>query len=334
MSRVILITGASSGIGRATAELFAARGWAVVLASRSAQALEQTAASLSTSEVLTVPVDVADDGAVRALFDAAVERFGRVDVVVHSAAGVGYGRFEAVPPEVFDRLLLVNIGGTAHVTRAALQQFRRQGGGHLVALGSVLGKVSTPYMSPYITTKWAVHGLIRAVQMEAREIPGVSVSLVSPGGVNTPIYTQAANYTGRQGGPPPPVVSPHAVARAVWSCVRRPRRERSVGPANWLLVFGFRVLPAVYDRIVGPAMRLFALTKRPMPPHVGNVFEPRPDGESTEGPWGRLGALGRRFPSSDATESEHQMTEVRGERGAEQSSTTTPVEVAGPMPSG
>ncbi len=294
MSRVILVTGASSGIGRATAELFAAQGDRVVLASRSAEALAATAAGLGGADVLTVPTDVADPASVEALFDAAVDRFGRVDVVVHAAAVVAYGQFDDVPPEVFDRVMLVNVGGTAHVSRAALQRFRRQGGGHLVAIGSLLGKIGVPYMSPYVTSKWAVHGLIRCVQAEARSIPGVSVSLVWPGSVNTPAYTQAANYAGRQGGPPPPVVSARTVARAVLRCVQRPQRERLVGWTNLFLVAGFRFLPAVYDRIVGPAMRRIGLTRTPMDPHDGTLYEPNPAGESTAGPWGRFGTVTRR----------------------------------------
>ncbi len=288
-----MVTGASSGIGRAVAELCAAQGDRLVLASRSAEALAAAAADLGDAEVLAVPTDVADAAAVAALFDAAVDRFGRVDVVVHAAAVVGYGSFEDIPAEVFDRVLLVNVGGTAHVTRAALQRFRRQGGGHLVVLGSLLGKIGVPYMSPYVTSKWAVHGLVRSVQAEVRSIPGVSVSMVWPGSVNTPAYIQAANYAGRQGGPPPPVVPARTVARAVLRCVQRPQRERVVGWWNVLVVLGFRLFPGVYDRIVAPAMRRLGLTRVPMAAHDGTVFEPIPAGEATDGSWGILGTVTR-----------------------------------------
>ncbi len=89
-------------------------------------------------------------------------------------------------------------------------------------VGSVLGKIATPYMSPYITSKWAVHGLVRTLQIEARETPGVHVSLISPGGVNTPVYVQAGSYTGHPGHPPPPVTSPERVARDVVKALDQP----------------------------------------------------------------------------------------------------------------
>jgi NAD(P)-dependent dehydrogenase (short-subunit alcohol dehydrogenase family) len=183
---VVVVTGASSGIGRATAAQLSGKGMRVVLASRSREALESAALDC-TGETLVVPTDVASIDEVEALLDAATERFGRVDAVVHSAAVLAYGRFADVPADVFDRTLEVTVGGTANVARSALRRFEAQGGGRLVVVGSLLGKIATPYMSAYVTAKWAVHGLVRCLQIEARRTPGVEVSLVSPGGVNTPV---------------------------------------------------------------------------------------------------------------------------------------------------
>ncbi len=223
---VVLVTGASSGIGRATAEQLARPGARLVLASRSAPALAEVERDCARqgATVLVVPTDVADTAAVVALFAAAVERFGRVDAVVHAAAVVAYGRLEDVPDEVFDHALNVNLIGTARVARTALRLFRDQGGGRLVLVGSLLGKIATPYMSSYVAGKWGVHGLVRTLQIEARQTPGVDISLVSPGGVDTPVYAQAGSYTGRIGRPPPPVDPPEKVARAVVRAIGRPRR--------------------------------------------------------------------------------------------------------------
>jgi NAD(P)-dependent dehydrogenase (short-subunit alcohol dehydrogenase family) len=119
--RVVVITGASSGIGRSTARALAGQGWNVVLASRSAIAL--AAAELECNvfgvETLVVPTDVGDGAAVDALFDAAVARFGRIDAVVNTAAAVAYGRFEDVPAVIYDRVITTNLLGTANVARAA-----------------------------------------------------------------------------------------------------------------------------------------------------------------------------------------------------------------------
>lgn len=289
-ARVVVVTGASSGIGRATALMLATRGERLVLASRSPDVLEkvrQECVARGAAEAVVVPTDVGDARAVDALFAEAVERCGRVDAVVHSAAVLAYGRFEDVPSEVFDATVTTNVTGTANVARAALRVFHGQEGGDLVVVGSVLGKMTAAFMSPYATSKWAVHALVRTLQIEARRSPGVSVSLVSPGGVNTPIYKLAGSYTGRAGHPPPPVDPPEKVAAAIVKALETPRREVSLGLANPVMVLGFRALPAAFDVLVTPLMRLLGQSRRKVDPHPGNVLEPAPDGEAVHGDWPR-----------------------------------------------
>ncbi len=286
---MVLITGASSGIGRATAVACAGRGDRLVLAARAPESLEAAAAECRAlgAEALAVPTDVTDGAAVDALLAAAVDRFGRVDAVVHSVTVVAYGRFDEVPAEAFDRVVAITLTGAANVARSALRRFREQGGGRLVLVGSLLAKIAVPYMSSYVTAKWGLHGLARTLQAEARETPGIDVGLVSPGSVDTPVYRQAAAYSGRGGRPPPPVDPPEKVARAVLRALDRPRRDRSVGVTNPLVVLGFRAFPAVYDRLVGPLMRVGGLTREPVPVSDGNVFAPRPAGDATHGRWAR-----------------------------------------------
>ena len=289
--RVAIVIGASSGIGRSTARALSSQGWNLVLASRSATALAavERQCTVNGVEILVSPVDVGEMAEVDALFERAVARFGRVDAVVNTAAAVAYGRFEDIPPEVFDRVITTNLLGTANVVRAALRRFRAQGGGELVLTGSLLGKIAVPYMSPYVTGKWGVHALVRMIQIEARDTPGVHVTLVSPGSVNTPAYSQAANYASREGRPPPPIDPPEKVARAIVKSLRSPRRDRSVGIANHIVVLGFRVFPVVYDIAVGPLMRLAGLSRRPLAAHAGSVLTATPEGEAEHGVWGRFG---------------------------------------------
>ena len=287
---VVIVTGASSGIGRATARSLAEQGDRLVLASRSAVGLDDVRRECEdrgASAVLVVPTDVGDRAAVDRLFAAAVTRFGRVDAVVHAAAVLAYGRFEEVPADVFDRVQLTNVTGTANVARAALQTFAGQDTGRIVVLGSVVGKIAAPLMSSYVTSKWAIQGLVRTLQIEARKTPGVDITLVSPGGVDTPIYLLAGNYTGNGGRPPPPVDSPEKVARVVVRALARPRREASVGAANAVIVAGFRLLPGVYDAIVSPLLERAALSRVPVPAGPGNVLTPLPDQEAVHGRWGR-----------------------------------------------
>lgn len=296
-ARTVLVTGASSGIGRATALLLAARGDNLVLMARSHATLEEVAAHCAVHGVraLVTRGDVADSADLERAFAAAVAEFGTLDVVVHSAAVLAYGRFEDVPPEVFDESVRVTLLGTANVARASLHHFGERGGqGHLVVVGSLLGKIATPFMSSYVTAKWGVHGLVRTLQIEARETPGIDISLVSPGGVNTPVYHQAGTFLGRHGRPPPPVDPPEKVASAIEAAIRRPRRDRGVGVLNPLVILGFRVLPGVFDRIVTPLMRVGGLERDEVPNGPGNVFEPAPSGEAVRGAWSSRMSMGRR----------------------------------------
>lgn len=264
----------------------------MALVSRSGDRLSAVARQCEArgARTMVVEADVSDRDAVEAAFEAAREAHGRLDAVIHSAAVLAYGRFEDVPAEVFDAALKTTVTGTANVARTALAHFRDEHErGRLVVVGSLLGKIATPYMSTYITAKWAVHGLVRTLQIEARETPGIEISLVSPGAVDTPVYRQAGTYLGRHGRPPPPVDPPEKVAEAVTRSLSNPRRERSVGLANGIVVAAFRLVPAVFDVMVIPLMRLGGLSGSGVPPGPGNVLSPHPPGESVTDGWNRWG---------------------------------------------
>jgi NAD(P)-dependent dehydrogenase (short-subunit alcohol dehydrogenase family) len=287
----VLVTGASSGIGRATVHDLAGRGARLVLLARGRQALEETAAEArdrGAAEVLVCPADVADAEAVQRVVDSAVARFGRLDAVAHAAQTMAYGRIEDVPRAVFEAVVDTSLHGTANLARTVLPVFRRQGSGHLVVVSSLLASVSAPLMGSYVAAKWGQLGLIRTLQQEVRDAPGVHVSAVAPGGVNTPIYYQGATWAGSTGRPPPPVYSAERVARAVVARLDRPRRLVQSGFANPVVIAGFRMLPAVYDALVGPLFRTFALARDGAPPSEGNVFASRPDRNGKDGRWHAL----------------------------------------------
>ena len=286
--QTVLITGASSGIGRATAVELAGRGAQLVLVARGDEPLADTAEeahAAGAAAAIVCPADVLDEDAFRAAVETAVDRFGRLDAVIHAAQVMAYGTIEQVPREVFERVVETAVHGTASVARVVLPVFRKQGAGHLVVVNSLLGNVAAPLMGSYVAAKWGQLGLVRVLQMEVRDAPGVSVSAVQPGGVDTPIYFQGASWTGSTGRPPPPVYSPQRVARTVLSTLDRPRRVVQAGLFNPLITAGFRLLPGVYDYLVGPLLQRMAIADDDVPPTEGNVFESRPAGNATEGHW-------------------------------------------------
>jgi len=279
-----LLTGATSGIGLATARRLARPGTGLVLVARDESRLKQVSAQCSDrgAQVLSVAADVRDTQSVDRAFTLAAQQFGRLDGVVHAAAVVAYGRFEQVPAEVFDATHDTNLRGTANVARAALRQFRGQGGGNIVFLGSLLGDVAVPYMSTYVASKWGVHGLVRSLQAETRG-QNIGITLVSPGGVDTPIYDNAASYLGVAGQPPGPVQSAEQVASRVVRGLYRPQRQLQAGALNRVARLGFRVSPLLFDLAIGPFMRSQGLRSDPHPPSSGNVLHAAPGRARTEG---------------------------------------------------
>jgi len=286
--QTVLVTGASSGIGRATAIELAGRGARLVLVARGKESLEEAAAearAAGAQAAVVCPADVTDEDAFRAVVESALEQFGRLDVVVHAAQVMAYGRIEDVPKDVFEQVVDVAVHGTATIARVVLPVFRRQKAGHLVVVNSLLGNIATPLLGSYVTAKWGQLGLIRVLQQETRDEPGISVSAVQPGGVDTPIYFQAASWAGSTGRPPPPVYSPRRVARVVLSTMDKPRRVVQAGVFNPVITAGFRLVPGVFDYLVGPLLQRMAIANDDVPPTEGNVFESKPDGNATEGRW-------------------------------------------------
>lgn len=300
-SRVVWIIGAGSGIGAATARRAAALGDHVVLSSRDRDRLETLAAQLpggpGASTVLAL--DVTD---LAALEDAAVRIVGqhdRLDAVVLTAQTMAYGRVEDVPAEIFESVVDVATHGTANVARTVLPIFRRAGRGTLVVVNSLVGEVAVPKLSTYACAKWGQLGLARSLQLEVRDAPGVHVCIVSPGAIDTPIYQQAADYAGRPGHPPPPVLPADRMAGAILSCLRHPRRHVEVGPANQLTVLGFRMMPWLYDRIIGRLVELIIFRGQRVADGPGNVLEPMRGLEAESGGWTTWAR--RRTDTRDAT---------------------------------
>ena len=277
---VAVVTGAGSGIGRATALALADAGADVVLAGRRPEALTQVAQLCVERgvHVVTVPTDVSDCDAVARLAHRAVNRFGRIDVWVNAAAVTAFAPFDEISLPEFRRVLDVNVMGTVHAARVALPVMRRQGGGVLLNVSSVLGAVPVPYQHAYVMSKSAINALGASLRQELRRTGGrgIDVVTVMPPSVDTPIYRTAANHTGRAIRPLPPVYSPERIAAAIVRAARHPRREVVVGPGPRFLVQQARYAPAVVERLVGPLVSTVMLHGS-ADESAGNLFTPSTD---------------------------------------------------------
>ncbi|NYF55065.1 SDR family oxidoreductase [Micromonospora purpureochromogenes] len=285
---VVVVTGASSGIGTATAYALARRGADIVLAARSEPALEDVARHCRElgGRALAVPTDVTDPVAVEELAARAAAEYGRIDGWVNNAAVSAVGLFDEIPVSEFRRVLEVNLLGAAYGIRAALPWLSLSGGGVVVNNASVLAEVAMPYQSAYNATKHGIRGLADTVRQELR-VTGrgnISICTVLPATIDTPFFRHAGNHTGRELVPPPPVYPPEMVAETIVRLLRRPRREAYAGGAARLIGLQWRLAPALAERVLGWYAHRTQFGPSGAPDSTGNVF--RADAEAQrEGGW-------------------------------------------------
>lgn len=246
MAPIVLVTGGSQGIGQATAQLFAQKGYDLVIAARQADRLEAAAEAIRSSyhrEVLAVPTDVRDPEQVQNLVDRALEKFGAIDILVNNAGIYISGPVESFSLDDWHQAIDTNLWGYIHTIYALLPHLLDRKRGTIINVSSIGGKVPVPYLAPYSTTKFAIAGLTEALQAELAP-KGIQVSGIYPNLIKTnfleraifrgvdPSDEQKRRQQIEQLLEVPMVEKPEDVAQAIWKAVSERKNEVWVGSAN------------------------------------------------------------------------------------------------------
>lgn len=255
--QVVLITGASSGIGLTTVRMAARRGARVVLVARSEAPLRQLEEEINRAggQALAVTADVGSEADVRRAAEAAVTRFGGIDSWINDAGISIYGKLTQIPPDEHLRLFQTNFWGVVHGSLVAVGYLKGRGGGALINVGSTLSDRAIPIQGMYSASKHAVKGFTDALRMELEaENAPISVTLIKPGSINTPFPRHAKNHMGAEATLPPPVYAPDIVANAILNACEHPQRDIFIGGGGKAISSMGTIAPRLTDFFMEKAL--------------------------------------------------------------------------------
>jgi short-subunit dehydrogenase len=286
-TKTVVITGATSGAGRATALEFARHGAKIVVAGRREEALIEVVDLCREMGgiAIGVPTDVTDPEAMVNLAATANEFGGSIDVWVNNAGVLAAGEFTETPVEVHDRVIEINLMGYIHGAHAVLPYFKRQNHGILINNISVGGWFPVPYGVGYSASKYGLRGFSEALRGELSRYRHIHICDVFPAFLDTPGIQHAANYTGKILQPAPPVYDPQKVARAIVRAAKYPKDSVVIGAVTQLLRLANAVLPKLTRTITAKVIETYLKKAEPAEHTTGNLFQPSEFGTSIHGGW-------------------------------------------------
>jgi NAD(P)-dependent dehydrogenase (short-subunit alcohol dehydrogenase family) len=295
MRRVVVITGAGAGVGRAAATEFARNGFDVALLSRDQGRLENAAAELRSfgGRALAIPTDVADAAAVDAAAEQVERDLGPIDAWVNVAMATVFAPVHQLTAEEFQRGTAVTYLGQVHGTMSALRHMRPRNRGSIVCVGSALAYRSVPLQSIYCGAKFAIRGFLDSLRSELyHDRVAITLTEVDLPAINTPQFDWARNKMGRKAQPVPPIFQPEVAARAIYFGATNPRRQIWVGFPTVKAILANRIAPGLIDRYLASSGYSGQLTDEPCDPAApGNLFDP------VEGSYGAHGRFDNRAQS-------------------------------------
>ncbi|HVW12853.1 MAG TPA: SDR family oxidoreductase [Mucilaginibacter sp.] len=273
-TKAIVITGASSGAGRAAALEFAKYQPALILASRNEEVLNEVAAECRELGALTlvVPTDVTDPKAMINLANAAHDWTGKIDVWINNAGVLAAGEFDRTPAEVHNQVVQTNLMGYIYGAHAVIPFFKKQTHGILINNISIGGYVPVPYGAGYTASKFGLRGFSEALKAELAAWPDIHVCDLFPGFLDTPGIDHAGNYTGKVLKPAPPVYDPKRVADAMVRVAISPKSNKYVGAASRVLKLSHALMPELTAKLTGFVMRRYFKHADAIAPTSGNLF--------------------------------------------------------------